>query len=157
VKAPIVPPAVAPVTNGAHAPEETVEEPVAQEPEPAPQPEPQSEPAPQPEERTPEPVAAAVPDAQLSPSYREEVETELQRILREAGVDTKLETILTDARAEAERKGVAMDSNLMLRALGNDREDAGKLTPHTKDQLEPRFERIAADERRAPRGSNGQQ
>jgi hypothetical protein len=132
VKAPVVPPVIAPangasVTNGAHEPT-----PLA-----APEPAPVAE-AP--------PAPSATPD----PTYREEVETELQRILRDAGVDTELETILTDARAEAERKGVAMNSDLMLRALADDSKGSEKLTRRTKDQIEHRFQRIAAEERRDP-------
>ncbi len=146
IKAPIVPPAVdetaqvngAHVSNGAHVPT-PAEPPVADQPPPpaqAPSPAPAPTPAPAPN-GTPEP----------SPSDRQEVETELQRILREAGLDAELEGILTDARAEAERQGVAMDSHLMLRALDNETQGSAKLSDRAKGELEHRFERIAAEER----------
>jgi hypothetical protein len=84
-------------------------------------------------------------------SYRQDVETELQRILSEAGIDAEVENILTGARAEAERQGVAMDSDLMLRALTDEAKGSDKLTRRAKDQLEYRFQRIADEERSQPR------
>ena len=80
-------------------------------------------------------------------SYRQEVESELQRILNEAGLDTELEGILTDARAEAERQGVPMDSDLMLRALTDETGGSAKLSDSAKGELKQRFQRIAAEER----------
>jgi hypothetical protein len=80
-------------------------------------------------------------------SYRQEVESELQRILQEAGLDTELEGILTDARAEAERQGVPMDSDLMLRALTGDADGSARLSDSAKGELKERFQRIAAEER----------
>ena len=101
----------------------------------------------------PEPVAAQASNGADAPSpYRGEVETELQRILHEAGVDTKVESILTGARAEAERQGVAMDSNIMLRALNDETKGSAQLSDHAKDELEHRFDRIAAEERIPPAG-----
>jgi len=85
--------------------------------------------------------------ATAAPSYREEVETELQRILQEAGLDTELEGILSDARAEAARRGVPMDSDLMLRALTDDTNGTAKLSDSAKGELKQRFQRIAAEER----------
>jgi hypothetical protein len=79
-------------------------------------------------------------------SYRQEVEAELQRILKEAGLDTELEGILSDARAEAERQGVPMDSDLMLRALTEEGNGSGKLSDSAKGELKQRFQRIAAEE-----------
>ena len=80
-------------------------------------------------------------------SYRAEVETELQRILQEAGLDTELEGILSDARAEAARRGVPMDSDLMLRALTDETNGSAKLSDSAKGELKQRFQRIAAEER----------
>jgi hypothetical protein len=62
-----------------------------------------------------------------------------------------VENILTGARAEAERQGVAMDSDLMLRALTDEAKGSDKLTRRAKDQLEHRFQRIADEERSQPR------
>ena len=76
-----------------------------------------------------------------------EVETELQRILSDAGLDAELEGILTDARAEAERQGVPMDSDLMLRALTDETNGSAKLSDTAKGELKQRFQRIAAEER----------
>jgi len=90
-------------------------------------------------------VANAASDQ--APSYREEVETELQRILQEAGLDTELEGILSDARAEAARRGVPMDSDLMLRALTDETNGSAKLSDSAKGELKQRFQRIAAEER----------
>ncbi len=84
---------------------------------------------------------------QAAPSYRREVESELQRILQEAGLDTELEGILTDARVEAERQGVPMDSELMLRALTDETGGSARLSDTAKGELKQRFQRIAADER----------
>ena len=80
-------------------------------------------------------------------SYRQEVESELQRILQDAGLEAELEGILGDARAEAERQGVPMDSDLMLRALTDDVEGSGRLSDSAKGELKERFQRIAAEER----------
>jgi len=80
-------------------------------------------------------------------SYRREVESELQRILKEAGLDAELEGILTDARAEAERQGVPMDSDLMLRALTDETGGSARLSDSAKGELKQRFQRIAAEER----------
>jgi len=85
--------------------------------------------------------------ATAAPSYREEVETELQRILQEAGLDTELEGILSDARAEAARRGVPMDSDLMLRALTDDTNGTAKLSDSAEGELKQRFQQIAAEER----------
>lgn len=88
-------------------------------------------------------------------SHREQVETELQRILDDAGLHTEVDGILADARAEAQRQGVPIDSELMLRALCEDTNGAGKLSDSTKGELESRFKRIVAEERgeRPPTGS----
>ena len=80
-------------------------------------------------------------------SYREQVESELQRILDDAGLHTEVDGILADARAEAQRQGVPIDSELMLRALCEDTNGAGKLSDSTKGELESRFKRIVAEER----------
>jgi hypothetical protein len=89
-------------------------------------------------------------------AYRQDVETELQRILSEAGIDAEVENILTGARAEAQRQGVAMDSDLMLRALTDEAKGTDKLTRRAKDQLEYRFQRIADEERSQPHPSGEQ-
>jgi hypothetical protein len=80
-------------------------------------------------------------------SYRQEVESELQRILGEAGLDAELEGILSDARAEAARQGVPIDSDLMLRALCDETNGSAKLSDTAKGELKQRFQRIAAEER----------
>jgi len=82
-----------------------------------------------------------------APSYRQEVESELQRILKEAGLDAELGGILTDARAQAERQGVPMDSELMLRALTDETGGSARLSDSARGELKQRFQRIAAEER----------
>ena len=72
---------------------------------------------------------------------------ELQRILDDAGLHTEVDGILADARAEAQRQGVPIDSELMLRALCEDTNGAGKLSDSAKGELESRFKRIVAEER----------
>jgi hypothetical protein len=89
IKAPIVPPVGAPA-NGAHVGNG------AAQPAPVEEAVPQAAPAP------PAPAPA--------PAHRSEVDSELQRILNEAGVDTKLDGILDDARSEAKSRGVSLDS-----------------------------------------------
>jgi hypothetical protein len=102
IKAPIVPPVGAPA-NGAHAgngaPQAAPVEEAAPQAAPAP---PRAAPAP----AAPAPVAPAP----AAPSQRSEVDSELQRILNEAGVDRKVDGILDGARSEAERRGVSLDS-----------------------------------------------
>ena len=90
---------------------------------------------------------AHAPNVESPSSYRHEVESELQRILHDAGLETELEGILTDARAEAERRGVPMDSDLMLRALTDETNGSAKLSDAAKGELKQRFERIADEER----------
>jgi hypothetical protein len=80
-------------------------------------------------------------------SYREQVETELQRILDDAGLHTEVDGILADAKAEAQRQGVPIDSELMLRALCEETNGAAKLSDSAKGELESRFKRIVAEER----------
>ena len=96
---------------------------------------------------------AHAPNGNGAASYREEVESELQRILKEAGLDAELEGILTDARAEAERQGVPMDSDLMLRALTDETGGSARLSDSAKGELKQRFQRIAAEERGETRPS----
>ena len=90
---------------------------------------------------------AHAPNGEPPSAYRNEVETELQRILHDAGLDAELEGILTDARAEAERRGVPMDPDLMLRALTDEADGSAKLSDAAKGELKQRFERIADEER----------
>jgi hypothetical protein len=138
IKAPIV---VAQPANGAHVPNGDHEE-AAPTPAPAPAPAPQ-----------PVPVAAtpATNGAETHPPpYGNEVDTELQRILREAGVDSQVESILSDARTEAARQGVTVDSDQMMRALADEAKESPSLTRRTRDKLEHRLQRIA-EERRGSR------
>jgi hypothetical protein len=80
-------------------------------------------------------------------SYRKQVESELQRILEEAGLHTEVDGILADARAEAERQGVAIDSEAILKALSEEANGSPKLSDSAKEELESRFKRIVAEER----------
>ena len=107
---------------------------------------------------TPAPVTngAHASNGAHAPSYRQEVESELQRILQEAGLDAELEGILIDARAEAERRGVPMDSDLMLRALTDETNGSAKLSDAAKGELKQRFQRIAAEERSQAHPGAGQ-
>ena len=88
-------------------------------------------------------------------SYRAEVETELQRILNDAGLHAEVDGILADAKAEAERQGVPIDSELMLKALCEETNGAAKLSDTTKGELESRFRRIVAEERGEGRPTPG--
>ena len=95
-------------------------------------------------------TAEAGPATERPPAhrtYREQVETELQRILDDAGLHTEVDGILADAKAEAQRQGVPIDSELMLRALCEDTNGAAKLSDSAKGELESRFKRIVAEER----------
>jgi hypothetical protein len=114
------------------------------------------------------PKPAALPPAKPAPppgrpakgrpldrrSYRKEVEGELQRILNDAGLHAEVDGILADAKAEAQRQGVPIDSELMLRALSEETNGAAKLSASAKEELESRFKRIVAEERgeHHPRG-----
>jgi hypothetical protein len=80
-------------------------------------------------------------------TYREQVEAELQRILDDAGLHTEVDGILADAKAEAQRQGVPIDAELMLRALCEDTNGVAKLSDSAKGELESRFKRIVAEER----------
>jgi len=106
-------------------------------------------PAPPPPAAKPPADAAAAPkgDAAAQRAYREEVETELQRILDNAGLNTQVDGILADAKKEAERQGVPIDSDLMLKALCDESNGANKLSDSAKGELESRFRRIVAEER----------
>jgi hypothetical protein len=99
---------------------------------------PQPQPHPQP------PAANGHPPQQ---SYRDQVEGELQRILNDAGLHAEVDGILADAKAEAERQGVPIDSELILRALCDEANGAAKLSDSTRGELESRFKRIVAEER----------
>jgi hypothetical protein len=101
-----------------------------------------------PTQTTPAPVNGT-PNGAHAPkdSYRQEVESELQRILKDAGLDAELGGILSDARAEAARQGVPIDSDLMLRALCDETNGSAKLSDAAKGELKQRFQRIAAEER----------
>jgi hypothetical protein len=85
-------------------------------------------------------------------SHREQVETELQRILDDAGLHTEVDGILADVKAEAQRQGVPIDSELMLKALCEDTNGVAKLSDSAKGELESRFKRIISEER-GERGS----
>jgi hypothetical protein len=78
--------------------------------------------------------------------YRAEVETELQRILNEAGLEAELEGILADARAEAERYGIALDPDLMLKALCEEINGSAKLSETRCEELRAMFAGIIAEE-----------
>ncbi len=80
-------------------------------------------------------------------SHREQVETELQRILDEAGLHTEVDGILADVKAEAQRQGVPIDSEAMLKALCEDTNGIAKLSDSAKGELESRFKRIVSEER----------
>jgi hypothetical protein len=88
-------------------------------------------------------------------TYREQVEAELQRILDDAGLHTEVDGILADAKAEAQRQGVPIDADLMLKALCEDTNGVARLSDSAKGELELRFKRIVAEERgeRGERGS----
>jgi hypothetical protein len=80
-------------------------------------------------------------------SYRKEVESELQRILDDAGLHAEVDGILADAKEEAQRQGVPIDSELMLKVLCDETNGAAKLSDSAKGELESRFKRIVAEER----------
>jgi hypothetical protein len=80
-------------------------------------------------------------------SYRQEVESELQRILADAGLHAEVDGILADAKKEAQSQGVPIDSELMLKALCDETNGAAKLSDSARGELESRFKRIVAEER----------
>ena len=80
-------------------------------------------------------------------SHREQVETELQRILDDAGLHTEVDGILADVKAEAQRQGVPIDSEAMLKAICEDTNGIAKLSDSAKGEIESRFKRIVAEER----------
>ena len=143
------------------APEPVTPAPKAAEPEPAaPQPTPAPPPAASngvPANGVPANGAPAPPNGRQPQheSYRAEVETELQRILNDAGLHAEVDGILADAKAEAERQGVPIDSELMLQALCEETNGAAKLSDSTKGELESRFRRIVAEERGEGRPTPG--
>jgi hypothetical protein len=75
------------------------------------------------------------------------VEGELQRILNDAGLHAEVDGILADAKQEAQRQGVPIDSELMLKALCDETNGAAKLSDSARGELESRFKRIVAEER----------
>lgn len=90
----------------------------------------------------PKPVVAA----EDRERYRAEVESELQRILNEAGLEAELEGILSEARAEAERSGIALDPDLMLHALCEEINGSAKLSEARRTELRHMFAGIIAEE-----------
>jgi hypothetical protein len=93
------------------------------------------------------PAAAPQPQPAAKHSYRAEVESELQRILADAGLHAEVDGILADAKKEAERQGVPIDSELMLKALCDETNGSAKLSDSARGELESRFKRIVAEER----------
>jgi hypothetical protein len=75
------------------------------------------------------------------------VESELQRILADAGLHAEVDGILADAKKEAQRQGVPIDSDLMLKALCEETNGSAKLSDSARGELESRFKRIVAEER----------
>jgi hypothetical protein len=102
----------------------------------APPPEPANDPSPPPNGQPP-----------AHHSYRAQVESELQRILDDAGLHTEVDGILSDAKKEAQRQGVPIDSELMLKALCDETNGTAKLSESARGELESRFKRIIAEER----------
>jgi hypothetical protein len=83
----------------------------------------------------------------LSPAeHRAQVETELQRLLTEAGIDTQLDGILAEAREEAEKQGIAIDPDLMLRALTDELDSSQTLSEANRSGLRAMFQEIIAEE-----------
>jgi hypothetical protein len=105
-------------------------------------------------------LEAATPVAPLAPAmaqveendrgdsthHREEVEAELQKLLAEAGIDAHLEGILTDAREEAARQGIALDSNVILQAIGDELNGTEGLSEAKRGELRAMFASIVAEE-----------
>src|SRR6185295_2546246 len=90
----------------------------------------------------PPPAPPKRPAAQRS--YREEVESELQRSLADAGLSAEVYGILADAKKEAERQGIPIDSELMLKALCDETNGREKLSDSERGEIESRFKRIVA-------------
>jgi hypothetical protein len=88
-------------------------------------------------------------------SHREQVESELQRILADAGLGAEVDGILADAKEEAERQGVPIDSDMMLKALCDETNGSAKLSPTARGELESRFKRIVDEERGEHKQSPG--
>jgi hypothetical protein len=92
-------------------------------------------------------VQAAANGSALSPAeHRAQVEAELQRLLTEAGIDTRLDGILTEAREEAERQGISIDPDLILRALTDELDGSQTLSEASRSGLRSMFQEIIAQE-----------
>jgi hypothetical protein len=96
-----------------------------------------------------EPAPAEVPNGNGDPTiHREEVEAELQRLLAEAGLDTQLEGILSDARELAAEQGLALDSDVILQAICDELNGAPGLSESWRSDLRAMFKDIIAEEAR---------
>jgi hypothetical protein len=85
--------------------------------------------------------------AAASPAeHRAQVEAELQRLLTEAGIDTQLDGILAEAREEAEKQGITIDPDLMLRALTDELDSSQTLSEANRSGLRAMFQEIIAEE-----------
>ena len=93
----------------------------------------------------PQPVGAQ-PNGAPQAERHAEVETEVHRILTEAGLEAGLEGILVHARAEAERSGIALDQDLMLEALCDEISGSAKLSDTAREELRSVFAGIIAEE-----------
>jgi hypothetical protein len=113
----------------------------------------QREPTPPPRPREAARPANGKPAAPRS--YRDQVESELQRILSDSGLGADVDGILADAKKEAQRQGVPMDSDMMLKALGDDTNGSARLSDAARGELESRVRRIVAEERGEGRPSPG--
>ena len=109
--------------------------------EPLPTPGAPTEPAP----AEPQPVGAQ-PNGAPQAERHAEVETEVHRILTEAGLEAGLEGILVHARAEAERSGIALDQDLILEALCDEISGSAKLSDTRREELRSVFAGIIAEE-----------
>jgi hypothetical protein len=103
------------------------------------------------------PAAAPIEPAAVDPEgngngsptvHREEVEAELQRLLAEAGLDTQLEGILSDARELAAEQGLALDSDVILQAICDELNGTAALSESKRSDLRTMFKDIIAEEAR---------
>jgi hypothetical protein len=95
--------------------------------------------------------APEAPDSDLSEeeaaAEKERLEAELRRVFTEAGIDAEVDGILADVQAEAERRGVPVDANLMMQLLCGGEEGQANLSEPAEGRLRSKLEAIVAEEK----------
>jgi hypothetical protein len=95
---------------------------------------------------TPALAGNGVPE-ETAEAEKERLEAELRRILTEAGIHAELEGIIADIQAEAERRGVPVDADLMLQLLFDGEQGQSNLSEPAEARLRSKLEEIVAEEK----------